>query len=195
MQNLELLLYSSNTNMARVQFSALRRSLQTQTLKWLFAVSFVLVQTQLTEPLSCYSWLRWQRQSQVFLLWCAQTMSFHCVFFSSKGRWPEKRCHLLGNEVWAMNAVKSSEVHNGPQDRRCPGQLQRATQLRGDKERTNHVLKKHIQSRESKNGEPFLSISNPLLFSDLSPSISYLTHTLFVSFLYNQCEFSPWKPK
>ncbi|XP_039892543.1 myocardin isoform X7 [Simochromis diagramma] len=50
-----------------------------------------------------------------------------------------------------MNAVKSSEVHNGPQDRRCPGQLQRATQLHGDKERTNHVLKKHIQSRESKN--------------------------------------------
>lgn len=50
MQNLELLLYSSNTNMAWVQFSAPRRSLQTQTLKWLFAVSFVLVQTQLTEP-------------------------------------------------------------------------------------------------------------------------------------------------
>uniref|UniRef100_A0A3Q2V4U5 Myocardin n=1 Tax=Haplochromis burtoni TaxID=8153 RepID=A0A3Q2V4U5_HAPBU len=50
-----------------------------------------------------------------------------------------------------MNAVKSSEVHNGPEDRRCPGQLQRAMQLHGDKERTNHVLKKHIQSRESKN--------------------------------------------
>lgn len=51
MQNLELLLYSSNTNMAWVQFSAPRRSFQTQTLKWLFAVSFVLVQTQLTELL------------------------------------------------------------------------------------------------------------------------------------------------
>lgn len=39
-QNLDLVLYSANTNMAFLQL------LQTQTFKWPFAASFVLVQTQ-----------------------------------------------------------------------------------------------------------------------------------------------------
>ncbi|XP_044033473.1 myocardin isoform X10 [Siniperca chuatsi] len=50
-----------------------------------------------------------------------------------------------------MNAVECPEVLvNGPEDRQCPGHLQRATQGHGDAgqlmERTNHVLKKQLPS-------------------------------------------------
>lgn len=47
-QNLELVLYSANTNMALLQLPAPQRIFQMQTFKWLFAVSFMLVQSQLT---------------------------------------------------------------------------------------------------------------------------------------------------
>ncbi|KAI3365391.1 hypothetical protein L3Q82_010472 [Scortum barcoo] len=55
-----------------------------------------------------------------------------------------------------MNAVKCSEVRvSGPEDRLCPGHLQRATQGRGEAarltERRNHVLKKQLPSTEGQN--------------------------------------------
>lgn len=60
--------------------------------------------------------------------------------------------------MWAMNAVKCSEVLvNGPEDRQRSGHLQRAAQGHGDtgqlKERRNHALKKQLPSKEGQNGE------------------------------------------
>ncbi|XP_038591201.1 myocardin isoform X5 [Micropterus salmoides] len=52
-----------------------------------------------------------------------------------------------------MNAVKV--LVNGPEDRQCPGHLQRAAQGHGDAgqlmEKTNHVLKKQLSSTEGQN--------------------------------------------
>ncbi|XP_033467945.1 myocardin isoform X2 [Epinephelus lanceolatus] len=55
-----------------------------------------------------------------------------------------------------MNAVKCSEVLvNGPEDRQCPGHLQRATQGHGGAtrltERRNHIVKKQLPSTEGHN--------------------------------------------
>ncbi|XP_069012340.1 myocardin [Embiotoca jacksoni] len=55
-----------------------------------------------------------------------------------------------------MNAVDCSEVcSSGPEDRRSPGHLQKATQAHGDggqqTERTNHAVKKQTQSTEDRN--------------------------------------------
>lgn len=147
-------MYSANTNMASLQLPAPRRIFQMQTSKWLFAVSFMLVQTQLMLALKLL-----QLTEVVVWVKCSHCDVhrglFHCVSFSLKGesRWPEKRCHLPGSEVWAMNAVKCSEVRvSGPEDRLCPGHLQRATQGRGDAAqltgRRNHVLKKQLPSTE-----------------------------------------------
>lgn len=57
-----------------------------------------------------------------------------------------------------MNAVKCAEVLvNGPEDRQCPGHLQRATRGHGDAarptERRNHIVKKQLPSAEGQSGK------------------------------------------
>lgn len=58
----------------------------------------------------------------------------------------------------AMQAAKCSEVRvSGPEDRQCPGHLQRATQGHSDAgqltERENHVSKKQLPSAGGQSGE------------------------------------------
>lgn len=77
-----------------------------------------------------------------------------------KGRWRrlEKRCHLTGSEVWAMSAVKYSEVMvSGPGDRQCSGHLQRPVQGGRDTgqlmKMRNHPLEKQLLSKKGQNGK------------------------------------------
>lgn len=144
--------------MDSLQLPAPPRIFQMQTMKWLFAVSFMLVQTQLMLAIKLLQLteviVRVKRSH------CDEYMLHHHAFFSLKGnrRWPEKKCHLTGSEVWAMNAVKCSEVLvNGPEDRQRSGHLRRAAQGHGDTgqltEWRNHALKKQLQSKQRQKGE------------------------------------------
>lgn len=60
--------------------------------------------------------------------------------------------------MWAMNAVKCSEVPvDGPEDRQYSGHLLRAARGHGDTgqlgERRNHSLKERLPAKEGLNGQ------------------------------------------